>query len=145
MAFEVPIEADRPSNDTGFISSLIRAPISGLMWILGMKTEDAPVQLSSMGETLNSSKPTKDDGIICNFSEWHKSQEVLLERPGAVSSDTSEASDYTEDVTISAEKHCENSNINLKTMQTSSRIAQTNISWSDESGSSLVFYCDEVS
>lgn len=145
MAFEVPIEADHPSNDTGFISSLIRAPISGLMWILGMKTEDSPVQVSSMDETLNSSTSTKDEDIICNFSEWHKSQEIILDRPGAVSSDTSEASDYTEDVTITAEKHCENNDNYIKTMQTSSRIAQTNISWSDELGNSLVFYCDEVS
>lgn len=145
MAFEVPIEADRPSNDTGFISSLIRAPISGLMWILGMKTEDTPVQVAPMGETLNSSISTNEEEIICNFSEWHKSQETLLDRPGAVSSDTSEASDYTEEVTISAEKHYENNDIDIKTMQTSSRIAQTNISWSDELGNSLVFYCDEVS
>ncbi len=147
MAFEVPIEADRPSDDTGFISSLIRAPISGLMWILGMKeTEDATAHSSTMGEISDSSGPTTDEEVICNFSEWRKAQGMLLDRPGAVSSDTSEASDYTEETFSQAVgKRSENNSVQIPTTQIASRVAQTNITWSDESGNSLVFYCDEVS
>lgn len=142
MAFEVPIEADSPNNDAGLISSLIKAPISGLMWILGMKENNqraGETQLLSTAETSDTSAPE----IICNFSEWHKTKGILSDRPGAVSSDTSEASDHETSACCSKEERTDNDCFDLSEIQSSS--SRNNITWSDESGSSLVFYCDEVS
>ena len=166
MAFEVPIEADRP-GDAGFLSSFIKAPIVGLMWIFGGKEAEQLVEqtqrLSSTEENSEDCQPKGDtttleddaDEIMYSVSAWEcqKNQGntfILLDegRPGTVSSDTSEDGDGDFEERMfpehMSEERIENESGEPSTIR-SSRKRQNSISWSDESGQSLVFYCDEVS
>ena len=156
MAFEVPIEADRP-GDAGFLSSFVRAPIVGLMWIFGVREDEqlaAPTPgLLAIEENSDDSDQTtveeNADEILCSFSAWEFRKNQVDKfmssdegRPGTVSSDTSEDGDVEERVL--PEEHSEKESGETATLR-SSRKRQNSISWSDESGRSLVFYCDEVS
>jgi hypothetical protein len=66
MAFEVPIEADRPDN-LGFLSSFVRAPVVGtIMWVFwgkAAKEIDEKQRLEPVDEEPTENKDDSDDEL----------------------------------------------------------------------------------
>eukprot|EP00591_Stephanopyxis_turris_P015456 CAMPEP_0195538502 /NCGR_PEP_ID=MMETSP0794_2-20130614/49562_1 /TAXON_ID=515487 /ORGANISM="Stephanopyxis turris, Strain CCMP 815" /LENGTH=169 /DNA_ID=CAMNT_0040672487 /DNA_START=283 /DNA_END=792 /DNA_ORIENTATION=- len=130
MAFDLPIEADRPEGGS-IISSLVRAPVIGFMWIFGG---------GAAQELEEADRCVRDDEDICsNALQDGDISSCKDNYPSVFESDVSEDGDSSS--SVDTEKQ------NEENRETSSRLGNRrkgSISWSDESGQSLVEYQDEV-
>lgn len=144
MAFDQPLEADRV-EDLGFISTFVRAPIVGtLMWILGgdeaKKQEEQEQMKEQMGIT--DPKPASLNKMIENNRKRKAGKKTA---PRLIGSDISDFGDCA----IQAEAELM-ANLQLNDgvttgVTTLQRRGSKRLSWSDESGQSLVDYVDETS
>lgn len=144
MAFNQPIEADRPES-LGLLTAFSRAPVIGtLMWILGgdMAIKLDEEERMETEETLFSSTSGEDESILT---------------PDRILSDVSECSgaiitidediEEKKNVATTSETVSHSSN-SIKTRDFSISRDQEitkRMSWSDESGQSLVEYFNESS
>lgn len=153
MAFDIPLDADQPS-DLGFFSSLVTAPISGtVMWILrGGKNEEPDETKDSQIET--ELENTATDGFHIKSFEQRKSivQDVIKHIPDVSESDVSNFDDDAECSSSGYETEKEKNNKSqdgggISSNQFRHRAFNYQVkrtSWSDESGQSLVEYLNDT-
>ena len=146
MAFDRPLEADRV-DDLSLFSAFIRAPVVGtLMWILGgSKAMDEEQKLKEMlnaadGEDAGAS--WADDSRSSQSNRYALNVEQTNGRlkktaPRLIGSDISDFGECA----VQAEALSRNSSDSTRKGLRDSR----KMSWSDESGQSLVEYIDAVS
>jgi len=140
MAFNQPIEADRP-EDLGLLTAFYRAPVIGtLMWILGgdMAKKLDEEERKESEEMISSSKTP--DRISSDVSECSID---------AINEDFKKKSYQTtihETFSCSSEDQAmRNFSLSRQYQETSNRTLTKRISWSDESHQSLVEYFNESS
>ena len=160
MAFDRPLEADRV-DDLGLLSSFVRAPILGpVMWILGKKLlpDETPDKAGNDAHQLIEecavNHSTGSDDVKDAF-KLRKSNEKYPDLSTSIISDIVNDSsidemDYSDNSLHMRRKFVLN-NEETKVNDSSSHPLQAlkrrnrRMSWSDESGQSLVEYCDLVS
>lgn len=160
MAFDRPLEADRV-DDLGLLSSFVRAPILGpVMWILGKKLlpDEKPDKTSNDAHKLidecavNNSTGSDD---VTNAFTLKNSNEKYPDLASSTISDIVNDSSIDEMDYSNSSLHMrrkfvinnEESKVNDSSSHPLQAIKRRNrrMSWSDESGQSLVEYCDLVS
>jgi hypothetical protein len=152
MAFDRPLEADRVDN-LGLLSSFVRAPIVGpIMWMFGKNLIDKDDKENQLFPTTDnarrSSCATEDE----SFPDMSNS--TISDIINDSSLDDYECScNDTDQSSISSSTHTRRNIINYSTEESKvnevvnsfQRKKSRKMSWSDESGASLVEYCDMVS
>jgi len=133
MAFNQPIEADRPS-DLGLFSAFLRAPVIGpLMWILG----------GDMAKNLEKEEKLREEMGDCSNERGNGYDHCILGAsrdissvPDRTSSDLSQTDEYDliEEESLS----------NTIKYEGLSNCKKLRASWSDETGHDLVEYLDET-
>jgi len=153
MAFEHPLEADSVDYKNGFFSSFVQAPLLGpLVWILGgtidkdnsrgesttvldakeNKSDQTSIALKSSVETFTSENYRNKTEII-RADHFYSADEIC-----STDADSSDES-YSDDSTKVNHNFAENMKQRHQVLKN-----KTKMSWSDESGQSLVEYCDEL-
>ena len=170
MAFDRPLEADRV-DDLGLLSTFIRAPIVGpILWILGKKLvedetnekeksllfqqDDTTTSTSSSSSTNDTTKSTDiptsknlqlnlDHGSLPDM-ESSALSDILTTNSSLC--DEIDMNNYyiTKGRSISSLEETKQNDI-VYSLQHQKKKSNRKMSWSDESGQSLVEYCDLVS
>jgi hypothetical protein len=171
MAFDRPLEADRV-DDLGLLSTFVRAPIVGpIMWILGKKLgmnddkddEDKENNILSLRDTGSTCTRTVVKSTTTCTEHSTTSTNSNLQSSKARGSFPDMASSTISDIMINSsicEDEIVGSTCTASASRTSSSAEETKsdkpyhspqkkstrkMSWSDESGQSLVEYYDMVS
>lgn len=149
MAFDRPLEADRV-DDLSLFSAFIRAPVVGtLMWILGgSKAKEEEQKVKEMlnaadGEDAGSS--WADDSRSSQSNRYALNVEQSNGRlkktaPRLIGSDISDFEECAVQAEALSIRSSDSTRKGLSDLRNSKKM-----SWSDESGQSLVEYIDEVS
>lgn len=153
MAFDRPLEADRV-DDLGLFSAFIRAPVVGtLMWILGgskaMEEEEKQKEMLYIAEGEDAGTSSADDSLSLQSNRYalnvgQTNGRLKKTAPRLIGSDISDFGELAlrEDAQDEDLYRTSSGNVRkgLSTLRNTKKM-----SWSDESGQSLVEYIDEVS
>ena len=152
MAFDIPIEADRPRDDPGFLSSFVRAPF---LWVFGgnltekgldeNEQDSTPYPLAQIVKEVR--KNTTSSETYQELKRLHSSP-LSQQPPELARSDDSEdgdESDTSPEICIqeTLSQGISENNSSHSIVELSKSKKQTNISWADVNGDSLVTCTDQ--
>ena len=150
MAFNQPIEADRPDN-LDLLTTISRAPLVGtLMWLIGgdmalkLEEEERNESNSTQKDDMDKDKNNGNKAVHSNTTEHILHSENDGNVPDRILSDISEYSPIEGDDNVRLTKSFEEFTLHDRNESNRSLGSTKRMSWSDEIGQSLVEYSNEV-
>jgi len=140
MAFEVPLEADRVDDHLNIFSTIVRAPVMTLQWILGgsNKDEDAPdehhEELQALDGTTSQETGNNNNLPTMKRSYTKRSSGLKKAAPSLIGSEISDIGEVRESLDTMCLEHDSSSSRFVP----GSFKSKKSLSWSDELGKELV-------